>query len=614
MENQTHSKPEKPLKQNISLLEERIHELEEQLQKQVRERANLENALLESQERVAEAMANHKTELLEAEREARQEADILREIAANINNVNQEKLLDQIIIQLAHAIPYDSASILHYKDNQLIATAYNGPLPFEEIEYLFNPIPPNLAELIANQKPMIIPDSEKYPNWVTYPGLEKARCWLGVPLIAKASFYGILILIKHEPYFYNKQSTNLALAFANQAAIAIENARLYRETQEFGEKMQQQVALRTKVLETLYEITAVTSHFSDLQSILDKIVSKISSALDCEQVSIHLVDDSGESIRLASSVGFSPEMEQFTREIPLNNPLLAVLHKKNEPHVTYGGQSDLFRSGELIPQSVRNALGTPIRYKDKFLGVLGLVNKEQPVTREDINLLTSIADQIGIAVENDQLRKQSERAVVTQERERLARDLHDSITQSLFSLTLFAAAARELLRNGSIIDAEDFLKDIAVTSNQTHKEMRLLLYELMPSALADEGLVGALRHRLDAVESRSGIKTTMSGNFTKNLHSNMEIVLFHVANEALNNTLKHSQATSVSISIGTKDNWVQMEIKDNGIGFNSKAVDHDNSMGMSSMKQRMAAIDGHFRCYSTPEFGTTIIASAPLSK
>ena len=129
----------------------------------------------------------------------------------------------------------------------------------------------------------------------------------------------------------------------------------------------------------------------------------------------------------------------------------------------------------------------------------------EPFNREDVALLCSVADQIGAAIEEDRLRKQDEMLVLIQERERLARDLHDSVTQSLFSLSLFAAGARDLLQLGEMEKALNIMTILINTANQIHKELRLMLYELRPDVLKEEGLVGAVHHRLETVEDRSGI-------------------------------------------------------------------------------------------------------------
>ena len=561
------------------------------------------------------AIAIHNAQLFETEQKARREADTLQEVASNINaSLDQDELLDLILTQLELVLPYDSASILQYKKGTLVITAQHGLNPISlSVLSVLDPIPPNIVTLMDQQRPLIIADTREHPEWEVFPGAEKIRCWLGVPLMAKDSFIGLLMLDKWEPHFYSDQSAKLALAFANHAAITIENARLYHETQQYGARMERQVALRTRDLATLYDITAVSNQFLDLNKQLDIVLSRISSALNCSTVTLQILDETGTTLHLTNSLGLSSAFTEYLQEISVDNPFMQEIIHNKQATVYSDVQSDPRASEAPIRETITYSAGAPIRSRREVIGILGIGSERQyPFSREDVALLTSIADHVGLAIENARLQKQAEHNVITQERERLARDLHDSATQSLFSLTLFATAARELLHNGKLSQAEHFLDDIAITANQTHKEMRLLLYELRPSALAKEGLAGALHQRLVTVENRSGIQGHISATLTVPLPAAIEGALFQVANEALNNTLRHAKADNVFVNVQSHDTQVLMEIRDNGVGFQMDLLERGAGMGMANMQQRMAAIGGTFNCHSIPDQGTTITASAEI--
>jgi len=327
-----------------------------------------------------------------------------------------------------------------------------------------------------------------------------------------------------------------------------------------------------------------------------------------------MLDQSGEMLRLIGHHGLGPAVALYLQELPVEHESVGQVLQTGEPSLLSNVRSRPALSKIPIPAKVTHSAAAPIRAKGTVVGLLGIAGtKSQPFTREDIALLSSIADHIGIAIENDRLQKQAAQIVVIEERERLARDLHDSVTQSLFSLTLFAATARELVHNDQLLQAEQFIDDIASTANQTHKEMRLLLYELQPSVLAREGLVDALRQRLDAVESRSGIDGQLSADLNTNLPTSIEAVLFKVANEALNNTLKHANADKVLIKIEAQETQTRMEITDNGTGFQIDSKEHKMGMGLTNMKQRMMSIGGTFDCRSSLGEGTTITVSVEMS-
>ena len=151
-----------------------------------------------------------------------------------------------------------------------------------------------------------------------------------------------------------------------------------------------------------------------------------------------------------------------------------------------------------------------------------------------MTLLGAIADQVGVAVENARLYKQAEELAVVQERQRLARELHDAVTQSVYSATLLAASGQRALKAGEWEQVSNFLEQLQSVNVQALKELRLLVYELRPSALENAGLVEALQNRLDAVEVRAGIQVQLEVDDELDLNENQESTLYRVTIEALN--------------------------------------------------------------------------------
>jgi signal transduction histidine kinase len=173
-------------------------------------------------------------------------------------------------------------------------------------------------------------------------------------------------------------------------------------------------------------------------------------------------------------------------------------------------------------------------------------------------------------------------------------------------LTLFAEAAQENGRAGRLDLVQAQLEEIGGTSQQALKEMRLLLYELRAGALELEGLLVALRHRLDSVELRSGMSTHLSADTLVNVPTDMEQALLRIAVGALNNTLRHAEATAVNVSIRQLENTLRMEISDNGKGFDLAAAGRRGGMGLQIMRERAEAIKGQLKIETGPEAGTRI--------
>lgn len=208
---------------------------------------------------------------------------------------------------------------------------------------------------------------------------------------------------------------------------------------------------------------------------------------------------------------------------------------------------------------------------------------------------------------------ESKRAAIMEERERLAQELHDSVTQSLYSLTLFTEWGRGLLETGEIESACERMARIGEISQQALKEMRLLLYELRPSALEQDGLVGALKGRLSAVEQRVGVTTCLQAETVVNLPASLEECLYRIAQEALNNALKHAEATDVTVKLETSDKAVWLTVTDNGKGFEPHTVNNNGGMGLNSMRTRVKRLGGTVEIISAKDKGTTIKVQTALN-
>lgn len=207
--------------------------------------------------------------------------------------------------------------------------------------------------------------------------------------------------------------------------------------------------------------------------------------------------------------------------------------------------------------------------------------------------------------------KNAEALAVAEERNRLARDLHDSVTQALYSLTLFAEAAHEELAGGDVELARGHIKDLRETSRQALQEMRLMIFELRPPELETKGFLLALQERLDTVEARTGIKAIVHTTIEDRLPTKIEFGLYSIAREALNNILKHSQATEVKITLSKMDGNILFEIQDNGVGLDALQAGSHSGLGIKGMKERADQIGAKLTLQNIPERGTLLKIEVP---
>jgi signal transduction histidine kinase len=214
-----------------------------------------------------------------------------------------------------------------------------------------------------------------------------------------------------------------------------------------------------------------------------------------------------------------------------------------------------------------------------------------------------------VAIENARLHERARDAAVLEERQRLARELHDSVTQALYSLKLYAEAAARQLDAGDPSKAREHLRDVRTSAAEAFAEMRLLLHELRPPLLREHGLGPALRARLAAVEGRSGLTIEARLGDDIRLPVPVEQELYRVAQEALNNVLKHARASRVTLAFEAADGRARLEVADDGAGFDPDRP--GGGLGLAGMRERAAHVKGVLRIESAPGAGTRIVVEVP---
>jgi signal transduction histidine kinase len=259
-------------------------------------------------------------------------------------------------------------------------------------------------------------------------------------------------------------------------------------------------------------------------------------------------------------------------------------------------------AGSAVDERVKALLSlsctaAPMRVQGRVVGVLSVTGPiSQPFNTEEMSLLSSMADHLGLAIENNRLHAQAQRMAVIEERSHLARELHDSITQMLYSATLFANGARQFAEQGKLETTSAYLQQLESLMQQALREMRLLVFQLRPSTLEKSGLVAALERRLDSVERRAGVSARLQVDDPQDTLQLLpeETIgnLFHIAVEALNNALKHSKAIHIAVIVRIDDQQLTLSVQDDGQGIDLLRATRSGGLGLTTMYERSQEMSG----------------------
>ncbi len=394
----------------------------------------------------------------------------------------------------------------------------------------------------------------------------------------------------------------------------------------------QEIERRQKVAEGLRDILVVLNSDRPIGEILDHLVTQACALLDSNACVLYRVSREEQRILIEASFGL-PEAFLSIKNLPLHawnllghgelgganfdrqpfavpdvlhSPIAAAVEDVTLP-------LEIRTWCRAAIQCYRALLTVPLVIKEEFYGNLGFYYAtSRQFSEEDIRLGMSFGNHAALAIENARLRVQAQQATILQERSRLARDLHDSVTQLLYSLTLLAEAGRRLAQAGDLQRVDEAMVRLGEIGQQAFKEMRLLVYELRPLALENVGLVRALQQRLDAVERRAGIDATLIVDGVVDLPPFLEEELYHITQEALNNALKHAGANAVSVRITADDRRITIDIRDDGRGLDLNAGSREGGMGLSSMRERAQRLGGVLSITSLPGKGTTVRVECDL--
>ena len=371
--------------------------------------------------------------------------------------------------------------------------------------------------------------------------------------------------------------------------------------------------------EALIKIAATVAIDGSLDDVLDGLAAKVVNATGALACAVLLLEGDPPRARVAGTSGLPPDFRTGIDAAMRAGAELPSMRaaRERQPVIVRDIRAFILAQRAFAPiyhileqEDWHTLVSVPLTYRHRDVGILAtyFAAGHDPDETE-VTFLQAIAGQAAVAVENARLLIEVHGKAALEERQRLARDLHDSVSQALFGIALGTRTARTLLQQNpqAALEPLDYVLSLAEAGMA---EMRALIFELRPESLQTEGLIAALNKEIAALRARYGITIDAALGKEPDLPLEVKEALYRVSQEALHNTVKHARATHVDLRLEQAPDRVALDIRDNGIGFDP-AGHFPGHLGLRSMRERVSRLGGTLTLESIPDRGTHIRAEIP---
>jgi signal transduction histidine kinase len=465
-----------------------------------------------------------------------------------------------------------------------------------------------LGVLIRETAPLRLENLFDDPRSVGFPpNHPPMQSFLGVPILLRGVAYGNLYLTEKEGGAFTEEDEELTQLLAAQAAVAIENTRLYETSTRW-----------LRHLESLNEIAQALAGELELDPLLALVAGRLRTLISARLVLIALPETGRDTLHIAAADGEGSDAYGLVdMELALDSSKTGrVLQRGRSERVDSVLDDPEIDQHAARRMAVRTALYVPLVVQGRPIGVVVAHDKmgtSPAFTDDDVRLAESLAGRAAIAVDLSQRvsRDAVRRVVEAQEleRARLARELHDETGQALTSILLGLKALEDRVDTDDGRAAAAELRQLVVSTLQ---DVRRLAVELRPAALDDFGLVPALERLRDTFAEQSGITVEIQSNMKERLAGDIETMLYRIVQEGLTNALKHANASRVSIALREMDTSIVLTVHDDGVGFDVHSP-RDGAIGLAGMRERVALLGGRFTVESSEGAGTMLKAEVPTA-
>jgi len=547
---------------------------------------------------------------------------------------NTHRRLGKVLDRLGSVIPCDNAWVLDLRGDAPCLLAYRGPLGADQALRTGLALHQDVQrrQQSEHHEPVVVSDSEEnaepiasaqtHAKGKALPTDASIRSWIGLPLFLRNRAIGLLALSHHEPQAYTDLHTQLAASFAQQATTAIASAQLTDAEQERLLESEQ----RRQIAEGLRNTIAAVNAGRPSQDILDMIVAQAAMHLGASACVMSRFDMDKEQFAHQATYGWPAELAQQMvipfarrRETGSGDYVETVLQRKPS-FANYGplpDRLDEIRNDPSLSPEIKSrriiirshfaaSLAVPLVVgKQDYGGLLFYYARPQAFSEEQVQLALSFTEQAALAIENAQLRQLAAQSAVVAERNRLARELHDAVTQTLYSASIIADLLPRIWdRDPS--EGQRRLADLGEMTRGALAEMRMLLLELRPSALMDADLSDLLKQLGQSMTGRARLPVAVTSNGECRVPDEVKLVLYRIAQEALNNIAKHAEASKATVNLDCAESGeITLVIRDDGRGFDPARIPAGH-LGLGIMRERAESVGALLRIESQIGSGSEV--------
>lgn len=556
-------------------------------------------------ERAAPVMDNallfSETQRRSAELEALHHADEALHRSLHLNDV-----LDAMVEFAIELLGADSGLVISWNENDRLAVQAIRGLDNEYRELLdriYGRHPREYFTSMATRLPTnLVPDISQQPALVAQLGDRASGALAEVPVFIGEDFWGMFNIGWSRPRSFSEVDRRLFDAFASRASLAIQNALLFRETRR-----------RTTEMEALQRADEALHRSLHLDDVIEAMAELSMELLGADSSMVATWDETGE-LGVKTSRGLRPDFlsnvdrvyrtfppEQFAATRPLDTSIV----------------EDISKVPILVERMGAAAVGAmaevAIVIDGDFWGVFSIGwRRPRRFSDGERRLIDAFASRVSLAIQNALLFERAQEAASMEERQRLARDLHDSVSQALYGIGLGARTARKRLADAPAAHLEpiDYIISLAESGLA---ETRALIFELVPESLAEQGLALALQRLGALTQARHNLPVTVTLCDEPDIPVKAKEALYRIAQESLNNIAKHAQATAVTVALASGEGALTLSIRDDGRGFDTSG-EFPGHFGLRSMEERATRAGGAFAIESASGRGTTVSVSLTVPR